>query len=30
MATVTFDHVTKAYPDGTVAVSDLDLLIKDG
>jgi multiple sugar transport system ATP-binding protein len=30
MATVTFDHVTKAYADGTVAVSDLDLLIKDG
>src|SRR5216117_2905933 len=30
MATVTFDHLTKAYPDGTVAVNDLDLLIKDG
>src|SRR5213592_1232583 len=30
MATVTFDHVTKAYADGTVAVKDLDLLIKDG
>jgi multiple sugar transport system ATP-binding protein len=30
MATVTFDHVTKAYGDGTVAVDDLDLLIKDG
>src|SRR6476619_7051433 len=30
MATVTFDHVTKAYGDGTVAVNDLDLLIKDG
>ncbi len=30
MATVTFDHVTKAYADGTVAVNDLDLLIKDG
>jgi multiple sugar transport system ATP-binding protein len=30
MATVTFDHVTKAYQDGTVAVNDLDLLIKDG
>ena len=29
MATVTFDHVTKAYADGTVAVNDLDLLIKD-
>jgi multiple sugar transport system ATP-binding protein len=30
MATVTFDHVTKAYADGTIAVNDLDLLIKDG
>src|ERR671924_2423633 len=30
MASVTFDHVTKAYADGTVAVNDLDLLIKDG
>src|SRR6188472_4021362 len=30
MATVTYDHVTKAYADGTVAVNDLDLLIKDG
>src|SRR2546425_6250911 len=30
MATVTFDHVTKAYADDTVAVNDLDLLIKDG
>ncbi|MGZ4420515.1 MAG: ABC transporter ATP-binding protein [Gaiellaceae bacterium] len=30
MATVTFDHVTKAYGDGTVAVDDLDLLVKDG
>src|SRR5437879_730331 len=30
MATVTFDHVTKAYADGTMAVNDLDLLIKDG
>jgi multiple sugar transport system ATP-binding protein len=30
MATVTFDHITKAYSDGTVAVKDLDLLIKDG
>src|SRR5438876_444116 len=30
MATVTFDHLTKAYADGTVAVNDLDLLIKDG
>ena len=30
MATVTFDHLTNAYADGTVAVKDLDLLIKDG
>src|SRR5881409_1470213 len=30
MATVTFDHLTKAYADGTVAVNELDLLIKDG
>src|SRR5207248_1484874 len=30
MATVTFDHVTKAYADDAIAVNDLDLLIKDG
>jgi multiple sugar transport system ATP-binding protein len=30
MATVTFDHVTKAYAGDVVAVNDLDLLIKDG
>jgi multiple sugar transport system ATP-binding protein len=30
MASVTFDHVTKAYSDDVVAVNDLDLLIKDG
>ena len=30
MATVTFDHLTKAYADDVVAVNDLDLLIKDG
>jgi multiple sugar transport system ATP-binding protein len=30
MATVTYDHVTKAYADGTIAVNELDLLIKDG
>src|SRR6266481_791080 len=30
MATVTFDHVTKAYSDDVIAVRDLDLLIKDG
>jgi multiple sugar transport system ATP-binding protein len=30
MASVTFDHVTKAYADDAIAVNDLDLLIKDG
>jgi multiple sugar transport system ATP-binding protein len=30
MASVTFDHVTKAYADDAVAVNDLNLLIKDG
>src|SRR5436305_5134417 len=30
MATVTFDHVTKAYADDAIAVNDLDLAIKDG
>ena len=30
MASVTFDHVTKAYADDAVAVNDLELLIKDG
>jgi multiple sugar transport system ATP-binding protein len=30
MASVNFDHVTKAYADDVVAVNDLDLLIKDG
>src|SRR4051812_2961667 len=29
MASVTFDHLTKAYADDVVAVNDLDLLIKD-
>src|SRR5437762_7865389 len=29
MASVTFDHVTKAYADDVIAVNDLDLLIKD-
>ena len=29
MASVTFDHVTKAFADDAVAVNDLDLLIKD-
>src|SRR4051795_3689455 len=30
MASVTFDHTTKAYADDVVAVNDLNLLIKDG
>ena len=30
MATITFDGVSKVYPDGTEAVSDLDLEIGDG
>jgi multiple sugar transport system ATP-binding protein len=30
MASVTFDHMTKAYADDVVAVNELDLLIKDG
>ena len=30
MASVTFDHVTKAYADDAVAVNDLNLLVKDG
>ncbi len=30
MATVTFDHLTKAYAEDAVAVKDLDLLIEDG
>jgi multiple sugar transport system ATP-binding protein len=30
MATVTYDHVTKAYSDDTVAVNDLDLDIAEG
>jgi multiple sugar transport system ATP-binding protein len=30
VATITFDSVTKVYPDGTEAVSDLDLAIGDG
>src|SRR5438477_8752110 len=29
MASVTFDQVSKIYPDGTTAVSDLDLAIED-
>ncbi len=30
MAEVTFEHVNKVYPDGTRAVSDLNLAIEDG
>src|SRR5215210_6201535 len=30
MATITFDGVTKAFRDGTVAVRDLDLVVGDG
>jgi len=30
LAEVTFEHVSKIYPDGTRAVSDIELEIKDG
>src|SRR5277367_3759715 len=30
MAPITLDHLTKRYPDGSVAVSDLNLQIADG
>ena len=30
MASITFDGITKRYPDGTLAVDDLDLDIRDG
>jgi multiple sugar transport system ATP-binding protein len=30
MASITFDRITKRYPDGTQAVSELDLAIADG
>ena len=30
MASITFDRITKRYPDGTQAVSELDLAIRDG
>jgi multiple sugar transport system ATP-binding protein len=30
MATVTFDHLTKAYPPDVIAVNDLDLQVADG
>ena len=30
MASITYDSITKRYPDGTQAVADLDLDIRDG
>jgi multiple sugar transport system ATP-binding protein len=30
MATIEFDHVTKRFPDGTVAVNEIELLVADG
>ena len=30
MAEIVLDHVTKSYPDGSVAVKDLSLTIADG
>ncbi len=30
MASITFDRITKRYPDGTQAVTELDLDIQDG
>ncbi len=30
MAEIEFDHITKRYPDGTVAVDDLSLTVADG
>src|SRR3712207_2826386 len=30
MASITFDRITKRYPDGTQAVTDLDLDVRDG
>src|SRR4051795_2230136 len=30
MASITFDRITKRYPDGTQAVTELDLSIADG
>ena len=30
MASITYDRITKRYPDGTQAVSELDLAIADG
>src|SRR3954452_24708331 len=30
MASITYDSIVKRYPDGTQAVSDLDLSIRDG
>jgi multiple sugar transport system ATP-binding protein len=30
MASITYERIVKRYPDGTIAVSDLDLAIRDG
>ena len=30
MASITFDGVTKRYPDGTLAVDELDIAVRDG
>src|SRR6266545_3632935 len=30
MAAIEFDHVTKRFPDGTVAVDDIELTVADG
>src|ERR1700756_2594000 len=30
MAPITLDHITKRYPDGSLAVNDFNLAIKDG
>jgi multiple sugar transport system ATP-binding protein len=30
MASIEFDHVTKRFPDGTLAVDDLELTVRDG
>ncbi|SFO60740.1 ABC transporter [Geodermatophilus obscurus] len=30
MASITYDRITKRYPDGTQAVAELDLAIRDG
>ena len=30
MAEIEFDHVTKQFPDGTIAVNELELTVGDG